>query len=86
MGKGVIVLDNIPAICAECNFASLKHNQKYTWCDVKQRMCYSAKPDWCPIRKIPEELESDSRNAHEDFDYVCGWNDCLEKVLKGEME
>lgn len=55
MSKGIIVVDDIPVICAECDFASLKINGQYIWCNVKREFCNNAKPDWCPIQPIPEK-------------------------------
>ena len=52
MTKGIIVLNDIPVICAECNFASLKCSGKYLWCNIKKEFCNSSKPDWCPIRPV----------------------------------
>lgn len=36
MAKGIIVVADIPVICAECDFASLKCDGKYIWCDAKR--------------------------------------------------
>ena len=40
----------------------------------------SRKPDWCPIKRVPE------RAYHEDYcdngRYDKGWNDCLDELLK----
>ena len=77
--KGIIVLDDIPIICAECNFAHLTQNKQYFHCDAKNKTVYNAKPDWCPIKPAPE------RAGHEDYcdngRYDKGWNDCLNEVL-----
>ena len=86
MAKGIIVLDDIPVICAECNFASLKHNRENIWCDVKQRMCYSAQPDWCPIKSIPERKMCSKSIciATEEYNLRKGWNACLDEI-EGKM-
>lgn len=57
MVKGIIVVDDIPVICAECDFASLKCDGKYIWCDVKKEFCNNSKPDWCPIKPMSKENE-----------------------------
>ena len=79
MAKGIIVVDDIPVICAECDFAHLTQNKQYFHCDAKNKTVYNAKPDWCPIRLLPE------RAHHEDYcdngRYDKGWNDCLNEVL-----
>lgn len=79
MTKGIIVLNDIPVICAECNFAAITPNKEYLRCEAKNRIIYNAKPDWCPIRVLPEMAH------HEDYcdngRYDKGWNDCLNEVL-----
>lgn len=57
MAKGIIAVDDIPVICAECGFVSLKCNGKYLWCDVKREFCNNSKPNWCPIKPMSKEVE-----------------------------
>lgn len=57
MAKGIIVVDDITVICAECDFASLKCDGKYMWCDVKNEFCNNSKPDCCPIKLMSKEVE-----------------------------
>ena len=39
----------------------------------------NTKPDWCPLREVPEKDKSFARNNA--YHYQCGWNDCIDKVL-----
>ena len=82
MAKGIIVLDDIPVICAECNFATITPNKECLRCEAKNRIIYNAKPDWCPIRVLSK------RAHHEDYcdngRYDKGWNDCLNEI-EGKM-
>ena len=82
MTKGIIVLDDIPVICAECNFATITPNKECLRCEAKNRIIYNAKPDWCPVRVLPEMAH------HEDYcdngRYDKGWNDCLSEI-EGKM-
>lgn len=82
MAKGIIVLDDIPVICAECNFATITPNKECLRCEAKNRIIYNAKPDWCPVRVLPEMAH------HEDYcdngRYDKGWNDCLSEI-EGKM-
>ena len=57
MTKGIIVVDDIPVICSECNYVSLKNNGENLWCDVKREFCNNSKPDWCPIISVSKEME-----------------------------
>lgn len=50
--KGYIIIDDIPVICAECNFASFRGD--YIRCEAVNKTCYNAKPKWCPIKPLDE--------------------------------
>ena len=82
MTKGIIVVDDIPVICAECDFASLKCSGKYLWCNIKKEFCNSSKPDWCPIKEMPEKKMC-SRSiciATEEYYKRKGWNACIDEI------
>lgn len=82
MAKGIIVVDDIPVICAECNFANLTQNKKYFRCDVNGKIAYNAKPDWCPIHEIPKRKPTymsmciNSKECYENR----GYNSCLDEI------
>ena len=96
MAKGIIVLDEIPRSCVDCpmyyhaedmSLGKFKYERLYK-CKIMPEEVEQVyledilhkKPVWCKIRPIPDKLESDSRNAYEDFDYVSGWNACLDEI------
>lgn len=82
MSKGMIVVD-MPEKCCNCRMGFV--NEFYV-----QFECYykvgeeikpdDGKPDWCPIRPLPE------RAYHENYcdngRYDKGWNDCLDKIME----
>lgn len=78
MAKGIIVIDDIPVICAECDFATLKCNGKYIWCDAKREFCNNSKPNWCPIKPLPKRAYRE--NYCDGGRYDEGWNDCLDEI------
>ena len=82
MTKGIIVLDDIPVICAECDFATLKCNGKYIWCDVKREFCNNSKPDWCPIKEMPsrKQVPGCFFMMDEVYGKEIGFNDCLDEI------
>ncbi len=80
MSKGIIVLNNIPEDCVSCRFSILSaYGGKF--CKVVKEYTYTDKPDWCPIKPVPD------RACHEEYwdngRYDKGWNECLEAILKG---
>lgn len=83
MAKGIIVIDDIPVICAECNFANLTQDKKYFRCDVNGKIAYNAKPDWCPIKEAPKKSEVVPLG---EMSYVSGWNACIDEILKAVDE
>ena len=80
MSKGIIVLNNIPENCVSCRLSILSaYGGKF--CKVVKEYTYTDKPDWCPIKPVPD------RACHEEYwdngRYDKGWNECLEAILKG---
>lgn len=82
MAKGIIVVDDIPVICAECNFAHLTQNKQYFHCDAKNKTVYNAKPDWCPIKLIPAKKMCTKSIciASEEYYQRKGWNACIDEI------
>lgn len=85
MSKGIIVVE-IPKKCADCSielyddglyidgFRCMGMDQELSTEEYRR----SGKPDWCPIRPMPEKA------FHEDYcdngRYDKGWNDCLREI------
>ena len=84
MAKGIIVLNDIPVICAECDFASLKCSGKYLWCNIKKEFCNSSKPDWCTIKEMPEKKEIKNAVNMTSLGWIEGFNACLDEI-EGKM-
>lgn len=82
MAKGIIVVD-IPETCGDS--ACCQYDGQYDrYCGVNGEDLMNIdwngeKPDWCPIKPMPE------RAYHENYcdngRYDKGWNDCLNEVL-----
>ena len=53
MEKGIIVIEDIPVICAECKRAEVWSNKLY--CLEEDRIIHNSKPDWCPIKNARKE-------------------------------
>lgn len=94
MSNGIIVV-NMPECCDICRFSSLAYGMEQfkegeCFCLIKMksvdRILEGEKPDWCPIRPMPEKA------FHEDFcdngRYDKGWNDCLREIggIKDDLE
>ena len=49
-------------------------------CKPLRKMIEDDKPDWCPLRPMPEQM-----SWGHTIDYIEGYNACLEEIL-GETE
>lgn len=90
MKKAVLVID-MPKNCKECKL--MVYDDISYWCpvrtmndifyetDVYQYVKNETKPDWCPLKEIPEKKEifnncDDYLNGVDD-----GWNACIDEIL-----
>ncbi len=90
--KGIIVLDEIPKDCSKCLFNKglnvceiMKYTQKknmyHTYTTDKQ-VLEEMKPDWCPIKPMPERkmctmsicISADEYNKRK------GFNSCIDEI------
>lgn len=87
MSKGYILVD-VPEKCSQCNFWFAKATEPVEYrCMAKQRKLQNLteKPDWCPIRELPEKKEPTQFPISpllpwQYTEYDKGWNDCIEKM------
>ena len=85
MAKGIIVLDEIPEKCNQCNFWFAKATVPVEYrCmglqrEITENELTKKKPDWCPIKQMPEKIEV-LKYPHS-MKFSRGWNDCLNELL-----
>ena len=81
MSKAVLVMD-MPKRCYECPFGNDDAE-----CDVVGRHFNQKKekPDWCPLRPMPEKKPEEVPIAYTHFGaYKDGWNACIDAIGGGE--
>ena len=97
--KGIIVLNKIPATCQHirgneedgCPFGGMVCQVRNT--DATDHVVHGTKPDWCPIKPLPEKLPEHEPIAYKDDEGSwinrmkrlpehCGWNACLDVILE----
>lgn len=97
--KGIVILDKIPATCqytrrdadSGCPFGGMVCQIRDT--DVMEHVVHGTKPDWCPIKPLPEKLPEHEPVMYKDNDdnlvnrmrrlpEHCGWNACLDVILE----
>ena len=87
MAKAVLVMDDVPECCADCACSYFERSSKELnlICGATGEDANNVgKPDWCPLRELPER-EAEMTDADDlGRDYVRGtmdgWNACLEEI------
>lgn len=89
MAKAVLVMDN-PEDCTMCKFWNSKDDECYaTGVEELSLNSEEAKPDWCPLRELPEKREINHNKNHYISNFwtdakSVGWNACLDEILKDD--
>lgn len=99
MGKMILVIDD-PKFCCNCPSAkSKKHNitKEEIWlCGIAHKDKYDyywnpididsdTKPDWCPLKSVPEKYEIDKSKCSDpfyEFEFEYGYNKCIDEILE----
>ena len=91
--KGFIVID-IPETCLDCQFCYEMHEGIEAYCsimddqndtnlmrEIDKDYCQE-KPDWCPIRELPDKkpLYAENGDRSLDWEFNVGWNSCITKL------
>lgn len=90
MAKAVLIMDDMPECCADCCCGYFERDSKELnlICGATGEDANNVgKPDWCPLRKLPEKKVTDKRLAISPLtegylkDFEKGWNACLDAIL-----
>lgn len=89
MPKAILVMD-MPECCADCPCSFFERDNPILnlICGVTQEDAYNVgKPDWCPLRELPEKKEINYNKNHYMSNFWIGakrvgWNACLNEILK----
>lgn len=87
MPKAILVMD-MPETCENCacKYPSYKDDALYD-CAITGKEIqtnggrYGKKPDWCPLRELPEKKER-GVGEHGERMFRAGFDACLDKILK----
>ena len=89
MAKAVLVMDMPEQVCQKCTLCyETENDDEYLCCATGKLVPDGKKPDWCPLRELPER-ETEMTDADDlGNDYVRGtmdgWNNCLDMILREE--
>lgn len=79
MSKSVLMIDT-PKYCALC---VLRSGVNHPFCRVNNRDItdLSIRPDWCPLKPLPEKRDTKMTGADWNCGYNDGWNACVDEII-----
>lgn len=84
MPKAVLVMDMPEQVCQKCILCYETEDDEYLCCAVGKLVPDGEKPDWCPLRELPEKMP-DLEHGYENVEKSIirtGWNACLDAIAK----
>lgn len=85
MSKVIIVIDT-PEDCIDCPCCNCTEHD--TYCGMTNMYLEFnlvdgyVKPNWCPLKPIPDKIEHSIYDYDTDTGYTCGWNDCIDNLIR----
>lgn len=89
MPKAILIMDDMPECCADCPCSFFERDNPILnlICGVTQEDAYNVgKPDWCPLRELPEKKTGNSYMNSKEKGIVEGWNAFLDAIEEGAHE
>ena len=88
MSKAILVMDNMPDKCGECECSYCDYDDPHLnliCAVVGDNVSGSDKPDWCPLREMPEKKKTIGTESETERIYMnCGWNACIDAIGGGD--
>lgn len=86
MNKAILVID-MPDSCRDCSL--VYGNDISDWClvmghfngDVYGHTTNNTKPNWCPLKELPEKMEGYNSIKWQWGEYEDGWNHCIDCLI-----
>lgn len=79
MSKSVLVM-NTPESCRSCYLRGFTLDLQYCRVKKKDIKDTSVKPDWCPLRPLPEKMAGVAPTDHWINSIKAGWNGCIDEI------
>lgn len=81
MAKAVLVMDMPEQVCQKCILCYETENEdEYLCCATGKLVPDGEKPDWCPLRELPEKVHNDNGCDEYSDGHDAGFNACLNKI------
>ena len=89
MAKAVLIMDMPEQVCQKCTLCyETENDDEYLCCATGKLVPDGEKPDWCPLRELPERKETLCTqkwytNGYWSDEMKAGWNECLDAIEGG---
>lgn len=85
MSKAILVMD-MPESCRTCDLRVIGSVNFCTGADCRKIdqmkiINEDIKPDWCPLRELPEKSYTGKSDYYQWGDWEDGWNACIDSLL-----
>ena len=81
MAKAVLIMDMPEQVCQKCTLCyETENDDEYLCCATGKLVPDGKKPDWCPLRELPEENYNNNECDEYLDGYDTGWNACLKEI------
>lgn len=80
MSKSVLVI-NTPESCCSCYLRGFTLNLQYCRGKLKDIKDVSTKPDWCPLKPLPEKSTTENDMTDYQRGMVDGRNQCIDEIV-----
>ena len=90
MSKAVLVMDMPEQLCQKCTLLyETENGDEYMCCATGKLVPDGEKPNWCPLRELPEKREIYHNKNHYISNFWAdaksvGWNCCLDEIQKND--
>lgn len=82
--KAILVIE-MPSSCSKCDFCE-HQDEGWLWCSrCKKTARAFDKPDWCPLKQMPNNLKNQIGDTEWQEGFVDGFNYCIDEIL-GDKE
>lgn len=85
MEKCILVMD-MPSSCEKCDLQNFGRCQKTKKSIVGTPSDLKRKPDWCPLKPMPDKKEDNSADKESFACFKLGYNACIDEILGGSEE
>lgn len=87
MAKAVLIMDDMPDYCNDCYAMYMSLSGRFCRAAEESLPAKAERPDWCPLRELPEKKETVHPQECYDNSYwtdemKAGFNACLDEILK----